>query len=306
MIATDRTVTAKLAPDAGLDEITEDYAGSAFSRATECPICASRSKVAHGAFNIHPARPWRFDLRVCLACNHGWIDPMPSQGLLNYLYGRGSYSVVGTGWAEATDEDLSLPARFVAARELDSCEAPGVYLELGVGKGGLYSLFLQRGWRCLGVEPGNWGRRFPGVCQELESLPSCSADVIVALDVLEHVADPIATLGSLSKLAAPAARLYCAMPNRESVRAWIGRARWRMLRPLGHLHYWSRASLTRALRESGFVIDQLRKTDLWQPRPIRTLRDLAAATVEHIGLGDQWLVLARARSRNAAFVSRVP
>lgn len=85
--------------DAMLVEIAEAYGGETFSPARMCPICAGDSRVAHGAFNIHPDRPRRFDLRICGRCKHGWIDPMPSQGLLNYLYGRGSHSVIGVGWA---------------------------------------------------------------------------------------------------------------------------------------------------------------------------------------------------------------
>jgi hypothetical protein len=34
------------------------------------------------------------NFRVCSTCSHGWIDPMPPQGLLNYLYARGSRSVI--------------------------------------------------------------------------------------------------------------------------------------------------------------------------------------------------------------------
>jgi hypothetical protein len=122
------------------------------------------------------------------------------------------------------------------------------------------------------------------------------ADVIVALDVLEHISDPIDTLRQLRRFAVPDARLYAAMPNRESPRAQIGRQSWRMLRPLGHVNYWSRGSVTKALDESGFVIEELRKTDLWDRRPIRSFRSAAKAALEHLGLGDQWIVIARPRA----------
>lgn len=280
------------AMDAALAEIAEGYGGDAFSPARTCPICAGDSNVAHGAVNIHPDRPRRFDLRVCGRCKHGWIDPMPSQGLLNHLYGRSSYSVIGVGWTEVEGE-LTLPGRLVAARELGSQRDDGRYFELGVGKGALYRQFLQKGWQCTGVEPGAWGRELAGIHADIDAVPpSTAANVIVALDVLEHVADPVAMLKKIHRLAAPAARLYCAMPNRQSARAILCRSRWRMLRPLGHINYWSRGSVVRAFSEAGFVIDQLRKSDLWEPRPIRSLRDAAGAALEYLGLGDQWIVMA--------------
>ena len=280
------------ASDATLVEIAEGYGGEAFLPVRTCPICAGDSTVAHGAFNIHPDRPRRFDLRVCATCRHGWIDPMPSQGLLNHLYGRGSFSVIGVGWTEV-DDDLTLPGRLVAARELETQRCGGRYFELGVGKGALYRKFLQNGWHCTGVEPGAWGRELAGIHADIEAVPaSTAADVIVALDVLEHVADPVGMLRKIYRLAAPAARFYCAMPNRESARAIVCRSRWRMLRPLGHVNYWSRDSVVRALSETGFAIDELRKSDLWEPRPIRTLRDAAGAAVERLRFGDQWIVVA--------------
>jgi hypothetical protein len=159
----------------------------------------------------------------------------------------------------------------------------------------LYRRFVQSGWQCCGVEPGAWGRELPDVAANFDAVPeSLSANVIVALDVLEHIADPIATLRQLRRLAADGARLYCAMPNRQSLRARVGRAKWRMLRPLGHINYWSRNSVTQAFAESRFTIEELLRTDLWEPRPIRSAREAAAAAIEHSGLGDQWIAIAQA------------
>jgi hypothetical protein len=157
----------------------------------------------------------------------------------------------------------------------------------------LYRLFGASGWACFGVEPGPWGRELTDVYPDFTEIsPSRRADVIVALDVLEHVADPVGTLRQLRALAAPGARLYCATPNRQSLRARLGREQWRMLRPLGHVNYWSRRSIGEALSATGFTVKELRASDLWEPRPIRSLRQMAGGVVEHLGLGDQWIVVA--------------
>jgi SAM-dependent methyltransferase len=218
---------------------------------------------------------------------------MPSQGLLSHLYGLGSLSVIGEDWAQTREPELSLPGRIVAGRELQPGHKPCRYFELGVGKGILYSRFVESGWQCSGVEPGAWGRGLPDVYADFDSIPGSQvADVIVALDVLEHVADPIGTLRKLRAIAAPGARLYCATPNRQSLRAKLGRERWRMLRPLGHVNYWSKKSIVEAMSTTGFAVKELRASDLWEPRPIRSLRQAAAGAVERLGLGDQWIVMA--------------
>jgi len=278
-----------------LVDLAEGYSGEAFVPTPACPICHGASSVAHDALNVHPDKAYRFRYRVCVRCRHGWIDPMPSQELLNHLYSSASGSVIGVGWTDMKSPRLTVPEQLVLDREMTPKSGPKQYFELGVGKGLLYRQFLNAGWLCRGVEPGTWGRELCGVEPHLNSIPnSLSAELVVALDVLEHIADPISTLRQLRKLAADGARLYCAMPNRQSLRATIGRTRWRMLRPLGHVNYWSRESVIEAFAKSRFTIEELIKTDLWEPRPIRTLKEAAAAAIEHLGLGDQWIAIARA------------
>jgi hypothetical protein len=201
--------------------------------------------------------------------------------------------VVDADWAQTREAALSLPGRIVAGRELLPGHKPCRYFELGVGKGLLYGRFVEAGWQCFGVEPGAWGRGLKNVHTDFDGISrSQVADVIVALDVLEHVADPIGTLRKLRGIAAPGARLYCATPNRQSLRAKLWRERWRMLRPLGHVNYWSRKSIVEAMSTTGFTVMELRASDLWEPRPIRSLRQMAAGAVERLGLGDQWIVMA--------------
>jgi len=277
-----------------LTDLAESYSKAAFTTVHACPICTGASRAPHPAFNINPEKSFRFDFRICSGCGHGWIDPMPTQGLLNHLYTHASHSVVGVGWSENIEPSLTVPEQLVCARELQNDSVGQRYFELGVGKGRLYGRFAGQGWHCQGVEPGKWGLKFAGVVDDFAALPqSFTADVIVALDVLEHITDPVDTLHRLRRLSAPHARLYAAMPNRESIRARLGRQHWRMLRPLGHVNYWSRRSVLMAFKKSGFLVDEIRKTDLWQPRPIRTMRSAAKAAIEHLGLGDQWVVVAR-------------
>jgi hypothetical protein len=276
-----------------LIDLLEGFPDNGFSPAPHCPICRGSSKVRLPARNIHPDKPYRFDLRACTRCAHGWIDPMPSQALLSHLYERASLSVIGVGWAAGKPFGLTYPELLVAQRELGVTSSPGSYFELGVGKGLLYHCFVDRGWRCAGVEPGDWGRDLPGVVPEIDKVSSTIvADLVVALDVLEHVCDPVATLRRLRRIAAPGARLYAATPNRQSWRALIGGHRWRMIRPLGHLHYWSKQSITLAVESAGFSLDWLRNTDLCGPHHPRFPRSVFVAAVQRVSLGDQWILSA--------------
>jgi SAM-dependent methyltransferase len=212
---------------------------------------------------------------------------MPDQGLLDHLYARTSPSVIGE-WGEAT---LTVPEQLMLQHESD--RSPGRYFELGVGRGHLYSEFVRRGWACTGVDPGPWAQKFPNVMPDFNSIAeNIRADLLVAFDVLEHVSDPVAMLRRLRELAAPGASLYCAMPNCRSLRARLQRERWRMVRPLAHVNYWSRHSIRAALRAAGFELSWLKASDLWRGPTIRTFGDVARFAIDRLGFGDQWIVKA--------------
>jgi SAM-dependent methyltransferase len=270
-----------------LSDLTEDYRGESFAPSLVCPVCAGPSQILHSASNIHPNKPYAFNFRVCSACDHGWIDPMPTQGLLNHLYACGSRSVIGE-WGTSP---LTIPEQVCVRREMK--RPPARYFELGVGHGHLYQLFVEGGWECTGVDPGDCVGGFPNVHRDLRDVdPILSADLLVAFDVLEHVSDPVSMLRSLRKLAAPKARLYCAMPNRESLRARRDRQNWRMVRPLGHVNYYSKKSITQALRLARFAVRHVRATDLNELRFPRRRQDIRPALIEMLGLGDQWILIA--------------
>lgn len=270
-----------------LSDLTEDYPGESFAPSLVCPICTGPSRILHSVSNIHPSKPYTFNFRLCSTCCHGWIDPMPTQGLLNHLYGRGSRSVIGE-WGESR---LTIPEQVCVRREMK--RPPARYFELGVGQGHLYQLFIERGWECTGVDPGDWAGRFPNVHRDLSDVDvTLNADLLAAFDVLEHVSDPVSMLRSLQKLAAPKAKLYCAMPNRESLRARWDRQDWRMARPLGHVNYYSKKSITQALKLAGFTVRYVHATDLNELRFPRRRQDIKTALVEILGLGDQWIVIA--------------
>jgi hypothetical protein len=272
-----------------LDVLREGYRGEAFRRQAACPLCEQEAVFVGRATNIHPEYPVAFSLRRCKNCRHMWIDPRPTQPFLDYLYRKASNSVIGVGWDTTERPLLTLPELRVLASEQTT--TPGRYFELGVGKGLLLEQFRNLGWDCFGVEPGDWGADIPGVVRSLSEVPEGAADVIVAMDVLEHVSDPIGMLKALRSLAGPNTRLYASFPNHQSFRFLIQKEKWRMVRPLGHIHYFSRRSAVMMFREAGFSVLSARTNDSWSLRLVRHPKSLIFGAVQAVGLGDQWLVL---------------
>ena len=165
---------------------------------------------------------------------------------------------------------------------------------MGVGHGLLYQHFAALGWTVSGVEPGDWGAGFPGVVRSIDAIDACSAfDLIVAMDVLEHVQDPIGMVSRMHRMAAPGARLFMAFPNRDSLRGRWGKGQWRMVRPFGHLHFFSKASARRMLQSAGLTVQTIRTTDLMSWTDVAGPRSTLLYLGQFVGLGDQLVIEAK-------------
>jgi len=241
---------------------------------------------------------------------------MPDQAYLLDLYAASSTSVFGDGWESATGkafENRAEPDKkssWIRARE--TANPVGTYLEIGPGDGSLLRYFDSRQWECYAVEPGAWARGSDNFVESLDQLPAGVVfDVVVASDVLEHISDPLGTLQRLSDLLAVDGRIYLSFPNSRSLRATIQREKWRMVRPIGHLHYFSRQSVTQLLSRSRLGLRHIETYDLLEPlrpqvravlssardlqlrRAVRAAGSIAASLLsEGLRCGDQWRITA--------------
>ncbi len=98
-------------------------------------------------------------------------------------------------------------------------------VDVGCGDGALAGWLVKAGARVTGVEPEADGRGLakatfkkhgqPGtyVAQTMD-LPAGGFDIAVCSDVIEHVSDPLALLGEISRLLKPGGRLVVTTPIR--------------------------------------------------------------------------------------------
>jgi hypothetical protein len=272
-------------------ELSEGFTGLAFKDCRQCPICNSATHAFRQVRTINTSSSATLDLCSCVHCGHWFINPLPTQLFLDHLYRRASYSVIGAGWEADRRLTFTPPERFVIRSEAH--QNPGRYFELGVGHGLLYRFFQSTGWMTYGVEPGPWGKSI-GLASSLDELEQKTQyDVIVALDVIEHVSDPIAVIKRLLSLTAQNARVYFSFPNSSSLRARIFREAWRMVRPLGHIHYFSKRSAHEAFNRSGLHIAQMRTSDLAELRNcFKSFGQIAGVAAQTLGLGDQLIGVA--------------
>jgi hypothetical protein len=101
---------------------------------------------------------------------------------------------------------------------------------------------------------GNYAGGFQ-VFSSISQLPgSVLYDAIVFQDVLEHVSDPSHELSQYADRVRTGAILLMTVPWSESKRARFRKAHWDMVRPLGHLHYFSKQSAKKLLESKNFEV----------------------------------------------------
>ncbi|EDX84824.1 Methyltransferase domain family [Synechococcus sp. PCC 7335] len=140
---------------------------------------------------------------------------------------------------------------------------PDKILELGCGHGSFVALMSQAGYDVAGVEMSPWvvefGRKtfevpiLVGPVEDLEIAPQ-SLDVIVLMDVLEHLSNPLATIERCLPLLKPSGFLLIQTPEFQSTMRYEalvaqGDPFLSLLEPREHLYLFSRQSVTQLLHQ---------------------------------------------------------
>lgn len=182
---------------------------------------------------------------------------MPGADDYEYQHGRPTW-----------DQSLILPHVLAALREI---RPDGSVLDLGCGNGALLAEIRQYGsWSLRGVEISSSGVEFarrqgldvtllePGSKLE-KHLPPESFDLVISVEVIEHVFDPRTFLGGVLSILRPGGLLLLTTPYHGYLKnlciALAGRcdSHYDPLWDGGHIKFWSRRTLTAALVETGFT-----------------------------------------------------
>lgn len=189
-----------------------------------CPACGSPEPRRIGAIPVassfagNPMEGFAADLAVCRTCGLGFRSPQPPQDVLARLYEAGS----GTAWSEATTDRrdweiaAEMVARVSAANVLDVGCFDGAFLDS-----------LPPGVERVGIEINvdaaatAKGRGVRIAAEDLfdASLGEERFDLVAAFDVIEHVHDPRAFLGTMAGLVRPGGHLLFATGNLDA-RTW--------------------------------------------------------------------------------------
>ena len=138
----------------------------------------------------------------------------------------------------------------------------GKMLDIGAANGFFLDEAKKSGWEVKGVEPSKWAADYAKrnfnidiipATLERANLESKDFDVIVALDVLEHLTDPKSALKKIYGVLKNDGVLCIATPDIKSLASKIFKNRWWGIKR-HHIYYFSKKTLKRLLKEAGFNI----------------------------------------------------
>lgn len=188
----------------------------------------------------------------CESCGFIYAEGDELSELLD-LYSR----LEDSGYQETLDT-RALQMRWLVDQALRDCPGAKTALDIGAGAGLLVRECAQRGLQAVGVEPSQslvaTGRERFGLTMHQGTFPHPELagrkfDLVFLVDVIEHVSQPVELLRAAGEALTENGRFVLVTPDVGSLAARWGGHRWWHFR-LAHVGYFSRATLTDALRRA--------------------------------------------------------
>jgi SAM-dependent methyltransferase len=221
-----------------------------------CPLCGGSGT------------PWQrkrgFEIDLCGSCRNAFVPPelVPAdlEALYSVEYFEGEQSTGYPGYRSDQEiivknfrDRLQWIARFAPPRPR--------LLDVGAAYGFLLKAARDMGWDAEGVEIA------PDCAAEAARISGAPVlagdflsvklrpgfDVIVMLDVIEHMRDPLACVRRAYELLAPGGHLVIETGDHASPWARLLGERWYFLDPPQHLFYFSKRGLDWLLSRAGFA-----------------------------------------------------
>jgi 2-polyprenyl-3-methyl-5-hydroxy-6-metoxy-1,4-benzoquinol methylase/glycosyltransferase involved in cell wall biosynthesis len=210
-------------------------------------------------------RIWR-----CPASAVDFVHPAPTRQVLRTFYDRSEWFEAGERGGYASYDAQTDPAppwlTLLLDRLIANRQNPSI-LDVGCGYGTHLALAWNKGWQAFGVEPSRHARsearkRHPSlyVTETIEEIPPHCFDLILILDVIEHLTDPYELFWELASKGAiaPETIIVITTPNARSEDALSDPTGWMFRHPPSHLVYYSAAAFEELLRRVRFAHVEVR------------------------------------------------
>lgn len=213
---------------------------------TACPLCDSADIHALTQFDCRqhvlwqPPLPWVINWSTCNHCKHVFTSGYFGGDAATFLFSGGQESQK----VQVSEQERAIWARVVdMAAANTEMKAPGSWLDVGFGSGGLLMTATEFGYRPVGLDLREKNvldmeamgySAFKKTIEEFSDIDPNGGpefDVISVMDVLEHMPFPRTALDAAHKLLEPGGMLIVSCPNTDT-------AVWRALDDANKNPYW--------------------------------------------------------------------
>lgn len=200
----------------------------------------------------------------CPACGLAWRREFPDSSELAALYGESYFDRWGIDGPERLAEVRSMKAASYHEflREVGIFRPGGTLLDVGCALGFLLGVAREHGYDVRGLDlnadavaaaAAEFGAQVHAGPLDEHAFPGERFDVVTLIDVLEHVPDPSALLGSIATRLLPGGVAAAVLPNTASAVCRLLGRRWPHYNA-EHLFYWSATCLPRYFEKLGWRV----------------------------------------------------
>ncbi len=209
-----------------------------------------------------------YGLRQCRACWFAFVeDPWTEYDRIytdDYYAGRGADPHVD--YVDEFDHPDSTVRQYewrgivAAVNALVPAAAGARWLDYGCGNGGLVRYARGAGHpHAVGYDTGAMAARARGAGLPIltdDELREAAGtfDIVTAIEVIEHVPDPVAVLSAMRRLLVPGGLLFVTTGNARPFRERL--LSWRYVLPDVHVSFFEPGTLARAMDRAGFRAEQ--------------------------------------------------
>lgn len=155
--------------------------------------------------------------------------------------------------------------------KIEKYKTKGRLLDIGCAVGFLVRISQEKGWESFGIDLSEWAIKYAREKLELKNVQqgdlgdikfeSNFFDVVVMVDVLEHVQDPAEDIKEVQRILKPGGLLYIETINFGNfITKYLIRDKFVHMVPTGHLTYFEKKHLMEILKSLGF---RVLKARLW-------------------------------------------